>query len=85
MAMARGSSPRWFIQRFEHGSIYSRPDCDPVAVPSETVELVGDRLGWPLSQVKTVGDSGDETIQYFEKGIVTAWDGTREMWVRPTG
>ena len=54
-----------------------------MAVPAETVELAGDRLGWPVSQEKSVDGSGDETIQYFENGVITLRDGKREIWLRP--
>lgn len=73
------------VQRFEHGSIYLGPDSEAVAVavPAETVELVGDVLGWPVSQEKSVGGSDDEAIQYFENGVVVLRDGKREILVRP--
>jgi uncharacterized protein with LGFP repeats len=71
------------FQRFERGTIYHLAGHSPAAVPAETVELAGDRLGWPVSQEKPVGGSDDETIQYFANGVVTLRGGKREMWLRP--
>jgi hypothetical protein len=76
------STPGGYVQRFEHGWIYDRAGRGPVAVPTETVELVGKDLGWPVSQEKAVGGNDDETIQYFEKGAVILRDGKREIWLR---
>jgi hypothetical protein len=75
------------VQSFEHGSIYLAPGrgAAAIAVPAETAEVAGDRLGWPESQEKSVGDSGDETIQFFEKGAVILRDGKREILARPAG
>jgi hypothetical protein len=70
-------------QRFEHGTIYDRPGHELVAVPAETAELVGGVLGWPVSGEKPVDASEGETIQYFEKGVVTLRNGVREIWLRP--
>ena len=71
-------------QKFEHGVIYHQTRADPVAVPAETVELVGfRRLGWPTSEERLVGDNTDESIQFFEMGVVTVRDGKREFWLRP--
>jgi hypothetical protein len=75
-----------YVQRFEHGWIFDRSGYDPVVVPAETLqsaELNGDRLGWPVSPEKPVGGSAEETIQYFENGVVTLRDGNREIWLRP--
>jgi hypothetical protein len=72
-----------WIQNFQHGRIYDRPPGEPVAVSAETTALVPNRLGWPLSEEKSVGGSADETIQFFEDGVVTGRDRGREVWVRP--
>jgi hypothetical protein len=69
------------IQRFERGSVYERLGHDVVAVPAETVDLVGDRLGWPTSNEEAVGGDDGHRIQYFEHGLVTL-DGGREIWRR---
>src|ERR1700722_5986216 len=71
------------VQRFQHGAIYHRQrDRDPVAVPAETIELAGDRLGWPVSPEESIGAS-DDRVQCFENGSVTRRSGKLEMWLRP--
>jgi uncharacterized protein with LGFP repeats len=80
-AMARELSRNSYVQKFEHGSMYSRSGHDLVAVPAETVELVGERLGWPVADKKSIGGSGNETIQFFEAGAVILRDGKYEAWV----
>jgi hypothetical protein len=84
-AAAQVHYPSGRIQSFEHGSIYLGPGhgATAIAVPAETVEVAGDRLGWPECPEKSVGGSGDETIQFFEKGAVILRDGKREILVRP--
>jgi hypothetical protein len=72
------------VQRFEHGAIYKRASsADVFVVAAETTELTGDRLGWPASPERHVAGSRGETIQHFEKGVVTLRDGKREIWLRP--
>jgi uncharacterized protein with LGFP repeats len=68
-------------QRFEHGWIYDRVGDDPVVISAETVELVGNRLGWPVSEEQPIG-TGDGRIQFFESGAVVLRDGKREVLVR---
>lgn len=72
---------RWH-QAFEGGSIYHRDGHSPVPVASATVELIGNRIGWPVSEEQPAG-SGTDRIQYFEDGVVTLRDGQREFWLRP--
>ena len=78
----KGSQGTWY-QDFEHGTIYVGVRYEPAAIPAETFKLFGNRLGYPMSQEEAVGDIGDRTIQYFEKGIVTLRNGKREFWPRP--
>jgi len=72
-----------WIQKFEHGTIYDRLGHQPVTVAAGTVQLVKDRLGWPVSEEKFVGDGVGDSVQYFENGVVTMRDGKREIWLRP--
>jgi hypothetical protein len=76
-----GSSGR--RQSFEGGRIYHGDGRDSVAVSSATEELVGDRLGWPVTEERPVGADGPDRIQVFENGVVTLLDGKREVWLRP--
>jgi LGFP repeat len=75
-------------QGFEGGTIYAGGGCDPVAVASEIMELIGEdsppwgQLGIPVSAEKVVASAGDESIQFFANGIVTLRDGKREIWLR---
>ena len=72
-------------QEFEYGAIYGRIGCDPVAVPSETEQLVSSgQLGWPVSEERALSGNADVSIQFFEYGVVTLRDGKREIWLRPT-
>jgi uncharacterized protein with LGFP repeats len=77
-----GSKGGW-VQHFQHGTIYHRVGHPPVAVSSETVELVADRLGWPVSPEESIGGRDDDRIQFFENGIVTRRSGKLEMWLCP--
>lgn len=72
-----------WVQRFEHGAMYNQGDREPVVVPAETVELAGDRLGWPVAAEESVGGRDGERIQWFENGVVTLREGKREIWLRP--
>jgi hypothetical protein len=69
------------IQEFGRGVIYEWSGVDPVVVPTETDELVKDRLGWPVSQEQPIG-AGADRIQFFKDGAVILQDGERRVWVR---
>lgn len=76
-----------FVQRFEGGNLYDKPEAGVFGVPSAVVEFVPraegwDRLGWPVSEEQAIG-SGDDRIQFFENGAVTLRDGKREIMLRP--
>jgi len=77
----KGIKIRYF-QRFEHGSIYFQFHTGARMVPAETVALVGDRLGWPVSQEESAGTGDGDRIQFFENGVVTLRGGRREAWCR---
>jgi hypothetical protein len=77
---AAWTSAHGSIQEFGRGVIYEWPGFDPVVVPHETDKLIGDRLGWPVSQEQPIG-TGADSIQFFENGAVILQDGKRQVWV----
>lgn len=74
---------RGLAQRFEYGTIYHDGGRDPVVVPADTVELVVDRLGWPVSGEESIGSNPADRIQFFEYGVFTRRSEKLEMWLRP--
>ena len=81
-ARTKGVSVGSDVQAFEHGSVYIRSGHDVIAVPCETSELAGDRLGCPVSEELPIRDGAD-CIQFFEKGAVVLRGGKRQILVHP--
>jgi uncharacterized protein with LGFP repeats len=74
------------IQLFEAGGIYWRSGGAPIAVPNWAVSMsaatVGS-LGFPVSELQSIGVSESDRIQFYENAVVTLRDGKPQIWLRP--
>ncbi|MBO3747510.1 hypothetical protein J5X84_15640 [Streptosporangiaceae bacterium NEAU-GS5] len=76
-------------QDFEGGRIFWRGG-NAFAVFQLVVDLLerqsdaDQRLGFPISAAKSLAADANETIQFFEHGVVTVRDGMAEAWMRPS-
>jgi len=81
--------PRWTIQEFEGGTVFWTEKYRSVAVPRATMEYLSqydglrEQLGRPIEQEIALASADDRRMQLFEHGLVTAHNGTVEVWLRP--
>jgi uncharacterized protein with LGFP repeats len=79
----------WPRQRFEGGTTYWKSGSDPIAVRKALDEYIFQdrellkRLGYPVSEEQAVGSGESDSIQFFQRGVVTCRGDKYEVWVRP--
>jgi hypothetical protein len=72
-------------QDFEGGMIYWRSGSDPICVRKAVDEFItqGHNIGYPVTEEHPVNSGESDSIQFFERGVVTCRDGKYEVWLRP--
>jgi hypothetical protein len=76
------------VQRFEGGAIYWRPGTGPISVRGDVLEMMLDdptcygKIGYPVSEERSIGPGESDRIQFFDNGNVTLRAGKREAWLR---
>jgi len=86
---AEAGEPGRTIQSFEGGAIFYSDKYDSVLVRREIVDHLAEftrsveRLGFPVSEAEPLASGGDDCIQFFERGVVTARDKKIQVWLSP--